>query len=359
MCITFEKLKDVEHKHVLPMGLMLSPIQTEKKILESMDEDTYEELVASWAFSCLDEYSDCYRIGGAGDHGIDVLAIVSNTPKIVDIYQCKHYDKPLGASTVLPEVCKILYHVFTKEIPMPRFYFIVAPKSLSTTLIKSLDNPNSIKMRILKDWGNLSKKITNTTIQLSEELKNFIDTFDFSKFRYVSADKFLTSLRKNKHLYFQYFGVRQALIERIDMTAPKDVQAGEMTYVKHLLDAYSESLSSEIALSNIVGTKYESHFSRARDSFWKAESLRKMSEENTPGERDEFDEFKRDMHMHVADVYEDEYENGIKRNRAVLDCAKTMLPKQNRIIYGEIGPIERMGTCYHLSNDNKLIWVQK
>jgi len=82
MCITFEKLKDVEHKHVLPMGLMLSPIQTEKKILESMDEDTYEELVASWAFSCLDEYSDCYRIGGAGDHGIDVLAIVSNTPKI-------------------------------------------------------------------------------------------------------------------------------------------------------------------------------------------------------------------------------------------------------------------------------------
>lgn len=81
-----------------------------------------------------------------------------------------------------------------------------------------------------------------------------------------------------------------------------------------------------------------------------------MSEENSPGDTDEFGELKKDMYLHVSDIYEEDYSNALLRNKEVIKEAKNFLPKSDRIISGEIGPGEKMGLCYHLSNDNKLIW---
>ena len=101
----------VERNHALSPQQLFIRDRTEKQILFSMDEDAYEELVASWAFLCLREkYSEVYRIGGAGDHGIDVLARLSTSDEF-DIYQCKHYSSSLGISVVIPEICKILYFI--------------------------------------------------------------------------------------------------------------------------------------------------------------------------------------------------------------------------------------------------------
>ena len=51
--VTFAPLQDVERKHYLTEQQMFNQNRTDKEILYAMDEDTYEELVASWAFSCL------------------------------------------------------------------------------------------------------------------------------------------------------------------------------------------------------------------------------------------------------------------------------------------------------------------
>lgn len=50
----------------------MTPLQR----LYSIDEDTYEELVCVWAYSCLGNkgYTEVYRVGQAGDKGRDVLA---------------------------------------------------------------------------------------------------------------------------------------------------------------------------------------------------------------------------------------------------------------------------------------------
>lgn len=351
----------VERKHVLSPQQLFIQDRTEKEILFSMDEDTYEELVASWAFSCLrHKYCEVYRIGGAGDHGVDVLAKLSSLNEF-DIYQCKHYNNSLSASVVIPEVCKILYFIYLNEIPMPQNYFFVAPKSLNASMLKIVSQSESIRKEVLDNWSKYSCKISDKLdTKLTDNLKSFINKFEFSRFQVISPDGFLERLRENKNLYHQYFGVRRENIQRIETPIPKDVQGTEATYITHLVNAYN-SVSDEnvVTVDNISSTSFHRHFSRARECYWLAESLRKMSEENSPGDKDEFEEFKNDMEYHVADTYEGDYENGYERNKAVIADSKSFSPKSERIISGEISSGEKIGACYHLSNDNRLIWIKE
>lgn len=357
--IQLAPIVEVERKHFLSQQQLFQIEKTEKQMLEAMDEDTYEELVTSWAFLCLKgKYIDVYQIGGAGDHGIDILAKTSDTES--DIYQCKHYASALSASVVLPEICKILYFIYLKQISMPQNYYFVAPRSLNASMLKLISNPSSLREEVLNKWEKYSPKISDKLdTTLTEDLKLFVQTFDYNKFQVISPDRFLELLRENKILYYQYFGVRRENIQRIKTPTPEEVQCKESTYITHLVDAYnSVNENSEITTENISSTSFRSHFSRARDCYWLAESLRKMSMENTPGDEDEFEEFKADMEFHVADTYEQEFSNGLERNRAVIADSKTFSPKADRIISGEISSGEKIGACYHLSNDNKLIWVK-
>lgn len=126
-----------------------------------------------------------------------------------------------------------------------------------------------------------------------------------------------------------------------------------------MVDAYNDSEEAKsITIENVSHSSYAHHFDRARNCFWISESLRKMSEENAPGDTDEFGEFKKDMEYHVADTYEDFFPNALARNKAVIKEATTFSPKADRVISGEISSGEKIGVCYHLSNDNKLIWKQ-
>lgn len=357
--IAIHPIKSVKQTRTLTNEQMLSVNRTDKQILSAMDENTYEELVASWAYMCLKpKYEDVYQIGGAGDHGIDVLAYTSLSKKECDIYQCKHYQNSVTATIVFPEICKILYFAFLNEIPVPKNYFIVAPKGLSTSLLKWFVKPKSIKSEVKNNWNKYSKNITSKgSIALSPELETFIDGIDFHKFSFISQDNFICRIRENKHLYHQYFGFRKSDIERVNIDAPTRATIEESTYISHLLSAYNE-IGPPTSLENIGTSKYAVHYARARKTFWITESLRKISEDNSPGETDEFAEFMDDMELHVADVYEDDYENGLERNKKVISEAKKYTPKRARIISDEISSGEKMGVCYHLSNNNRLIWVK-
>ena len=62
----------------------MTPLQR----LYSIDEDTYEELVCVWAYSCLGNkgYTEVYRVGQAGDKGRDVLAYYDRVKGAFDLY---------------------------------------------------------------------------------------------------------------------------------------------------------------------------------------------------------------------------------------------------------------------------------
>lgn len=55
MPITKEILKKPESKRGLKGAALFNEQRIDKDILKTMDEDTYEELVASWAYWCLKE----------------------------------------------------------------------------------------------------------------------------------------------------------------------------------------------------------------------------------------------------------------------------------------------------------------
>ena len=138
MNIELKEINRPENKHGLKGTALFNENRKDNDILMAMDEDTYEELIASWAFWCLKKdksksYQDVLRLGGAGDGGMDVVAFYNQEKRDCDIYQCKHYSNPINKSTIIAELGKFLYHVHTKLLPLPRSYFLMAPKGLSAS----------------------------------------------------------------------------------------------------------------------------------------------------------------------------------------------------------------------------------
>lgn len=371
MTMKIEILKEPENKHGLKGAALFNEHRTDKDILKAMDEDTYEELITSWAYWCLKKgkdrkYEDTFRIGGSGDGGIDVIAYYDISKRDCDIYQCKHYDHPVNRGDVIAELGKFLYHVHIGAINIPRNYYLMAPQSLSGPFQRIYSSPDNLKKEIKDSWNkDIASNIeAKKTIKLDESLSTFIDGFNFTIFKFVSPDKLIDDVhqRENRHVYFQYFGVRKDDVQRIKINTPVTHQDYEANYIQYLLDAYNDVKNKDIdhvTSENISDSGFARHFEFSRDEFWMAESIKKMSEENCPGDTDEFKELEKDMLHHIADTYEEKYTDALERVKAVTRHATTLPKKENRIISGELGPGELKGVCFQLSNKNELIWKKK
>lgn len=359
-------LEKPDNKYGLKGSSLFNEHRKDKDILKAMDEDTYEELVTSWAYWCLKEggkkrYEDVFRIGGSGDGGIDVIAYYDIANRDCDIYQCKHYDHKVNRSDVIAELGKFLYYVHKGVFNPPRNYFLMAPQGLSGPFNKIYSSCENLKNEIKKSWEkDISHNIVaKKRISLDETLISFINNFDFSRFKFISPDKLIADLyqKKNRRIYFQYFGVKKGDIERINLEVPSGCNEYESKYIQHLLAAYNDVEGMTIINEDCIGcSQFSKHFIRSREQFWLAESIKKMSEENCPGDRDEFKELEEDMMHHVADVHEAEYKDAYERVKAVTDKATSMQKKEERIISGELSSGELKGVCFQLSNEDRLIW---
>lgn len=117
----------------------MTPLQR----LYSIDEDTYEELVCVWAYSCLGNkgYTEVYRVGQAGDKGRDVLAYYDRVKGAFDLYQCKQYKSALTYSDLCGEMGKLLIYTFNNTYPIPQNYYILCPKDVSQSFVDLLSKP--------------------------------------------------------------------------------------------------------------------------------------------------------------------------------------------------------------------------
>ena len=361
-----QDIKKPDNNHGLKGAALFSENRKDKDILEAMDEDTYEELIASWAYWCLkesvNEYQDVLRLGGTGDGGMDVVAFYNQETRDCDIYQCKHYDSPIKKTAVIAELGKFLYHVFTELLPCPRNYYLMAPKGLSSPFTHIYTNSEKLKQTIISEWNaSIAEHITKgEKIKYEGELIDFLNNFDYAKFKFYSPDRLLKDILKqqNRHVYHQYFGVRKEELVRHKLSAPSNLSAYESNYIGHLIDAYNDVSDDRLSVENVEVSKFGPHYKRSREEFWLAESVRMMGVENCPGDFDEYQELEDDMMHHIADTYENVYENAYKKLKAVTDKS-TSFPKKERIISGELGPAELKGVCFQLSNEDKLIWKGK
>lgn len=365
MPITIEKLKEPERRCGLQGTALFNEARRLDEILITMNEDTYEKLVASWAYWCLKEndgrkYEDVMRIGGTGDKGVDVIAYYDQKNKKCDIYQCKHYNHPIRQSDVIAELGKFLYFMAIGDIPVPDNYYLMAPQGLGDRFLQRYENADRLKQILIESWdksiaGHIEK---GKVVSLVGDVLVFIEGFDYGRFKFYSSHKFLETLVKadNRFVFFQYFGYRKEHLKRINLGTPANFEDYEKKYIQHLLDAYNDVKKNTVFNEdNVVSSEYGKHFGRSRDEFWLAESVKKMGEENCLGDIDEFEELKDDMEDHVADTYEVTYDNAFDRLKKVTEKSESM-PKKDRVISGELGPRELKGVCYQLSNEDRLIW---
>lgn len=325
-----------------------------------MDEDSFELFTQEWLYgSKRMEYDSISRIGGAGDKGRDIIA--KQITGAVDYFQCKHYNAPLMPSEYYQELGKLCYYTYTKEITMPRRYYIIASQDIGPSLAGLLADHNELKKALISNWGNYCEKtITKSSaIKLEGQFLTHVEEFDFSIVEHYPIAKVI-----DEHLQTIYGNIRfggQKLQRPEELVPPSEIDLNELTYIKALLEAYSDEL--KINLDTVKALEaYESffqHFSRQRKDYYKAETIRRFVRD-TLTDAKEFDILKSDIYDGIIDVHEKQFENGYQRliadlqQAAIVNTSKSLLDSRLHFI----GSGERKGVCHMLANEKKVRWVK-
>lgn len=342
--------------HTVNFGKRILPI----KMVEIFSPEEWEAFIEEWLDLKKKKYIEIERLGGAGDKGRDVIAYINNkTLKNYqwECFQCKHYEKSLQPTQVYSEFAKILYYTFKNEFPIPKKYFFVAPKGCGTTLSKYLQEPETLKNKIIDNWDNYCKNaITNIPVVLDKDFLDYVNKFDFSIFSKIHVKDIIEEHQAHPN-HLTWFG--GGLPERpklIEADIPSDVQASETIYIQQLLLAYSSE--SKINYKNPeeipIDTNYLNHFKRSRINFHYAEQLRNFSRDSLPSET--FDDFQNEIYTGIIDTVEENHENGYIKVKKVEDEAKRLQITSNPLKDVSIVN-DRSGICHQLVNNERIKWV--
>ncbi len=323
------------------------------KILQIFSEDDYESLIEDWQRSYLGKkYSDVERLGGSGDKGRDVICtdILGETC----IYQCKHYDRKLNKSDVLLEIGKICYYCYNGDYKIPKKYYFVSPQGVTTYVRDMLLDPIKLKKELIDNWdNNCSTKITSKEkVILEGKFLEFIDSFNFSIFNYISPKNFLSDFKTTPY-YTKWFGdivKPRKMIEH----PPEKIETYELRYINKILEAYSEHLGKNIEDQILLEKEYPDlyeHFNRQRLYFFSAEYLAAFSRETYPPEDQFFEKLKDEMYHGIIDEIENDAKNGFERLKKVLLRSRELILSSNNPLQSEVNIKDRQGLCHHLANE--------
>lgn len=223
--------------------------------LKTMGEDEFERVVGEWACSCLkkeNKYSNVALLGGSGDSGRDLVAYIDDNMKEFDIYQCKRYEKPLSPSVYMIEFGKICYYTYIGEYAIPNKYYIVASNGIGQSLRKLIEHPKQINIELIKVWNEKcgkKRQITANGIKMTDDLRKYIEEFDFSIVSDISPITLIDDFSKSPWYKYHFGG---GIKKRPASEKPSEKLNNSektMPYVKQLLNVYSKE----------AGQVYETH----------------------------------------------------------------------------------------------------
>ncbi|MBL8036702.1 MAG: hypothetical protein JNN16_04295 [Nitrospira sp.] len=321
----------------------------------------WEDLIHEWAHYCLKkQYVQVQRFGGAGDHGIDIAGFESDKKLqgAWDNYQCKHYDHALYPSDALPEIGKVLWHSFKKEYKAPRKYYFVAPKGTGTTLTGYLSNAEKLKKAVITQWSkDIGSKITSKEqIPLKGDFLQYVQNFDFSSFDARTTLEIIEDHKKCPCHAVRFGG---GLRDRPESEKPPEIPAAtESRYVGQLYAAYSDHVKSPVLDMKALKQwpKLDNHFSRQREAFYHAESLRVFARDTVP--TGTFESLQEDIYSGVIDVHNDDHEDGYKRVLSVTKAARELNLTSNALL-SRSKPADRDGICHQLANEDRFEWKKQ
>jgi hypothetical protein len=353
--IPIDKAETIKDPNVFTM--IIPP--TER--IKSFSPDQFEEFILEWAIACVKTiYKDVYRIGGAGDMGRDVIAEYDNGE--YDYYQCKRYEGKLSPNEYWIEFGKLCYYTYNKDIPVPQKYYIIASQGLGPKMLKLIKDSESIREGLISNWNEKCKmKISKgKVIELDEDLLNYIKNFDFDIVETYSIDKIIEEHRKTDYFYFRFGGINKPQ-RKNNMIIPQEIDQSEFTYIKKILDAYSENKKENITIDNLnTDPKLEKDFNKNRRCFYSAESLKHCVREIFINE-EEFEKLKDEMYSGIIDFIEEQFEDGYGRLKKTMHEATkvnlsiSILDRDLHFVCND----DKKGLCHQIANDdddNKIEW---
>ncbi len=333
---------------------------TPKQHLLLISSDDWEEFIVEWGNFQKNKYRIVTRFGGANDKGIDVACFLTDAGFQGEWhnFQCKYYKgDPLTPVTAIPEIGKILWHIYMEDITAPSAYYFFAPKDCGRSLKELLLNAPKLKEEVFEKWNKwCAKTITSTQkVLLEGDFKEFVNGFDFTIFKYKSVDEVIEEHRKTP-----YFSYRFAcgLPDRPPAEKPPlDIRETETRYVSQLNEAYSEYRKTPMHEFDVNNdTELKSHFDRQRESFYSAESLRTFARDSVPPGT--YEALQNEMYDGVIDTAESDHSDGYRRLTAVLKDAKNTPLDSNDLVH--VTKVkDRLGICHQLANEDRLLWVKK
>ncbi|MCB1202889.1 MAG: restriction endonuclease [Verrucomicrobiae bacterium] len=347
-----------------PRQTLPSPIQVangkqfppQQQILLYSSED-WEEFTTEWVHFQKQKYTSVKRLSGAGDKGIDVAAFQDELgfKGKWDCYQCKHYKTSLTPSIAYPEIAKILWHSFNKEFNPPSKYYFIAPKGCGITLTKLLLDPDKLRDNLREEWEkSCAKSITEgIDVKLEDEFLVYFEAFDFKIFSKKEPLEIIEEHRQTPYYSARFGG---GLPSRPNAQLPPvAVSPHESRYIAQLFEVYSEETGRTVSSS--FDLQHESlllsHFDRAREHFYSAESLRTFARDNVPSGT--FDNLKEEVLTGVIDTAHSHHESSLKRVNAVTERATSLQITDNCLI--SVTKVQdRKGICHQLANEDSLQW---
>lgn len=320
----------------------------------ALDDDQLEEFVRQWAIKKT-EYLEVERFTGTGDMGRDVVGFLSSQRHegAWHNYQCKQYGRTLPTGTAVSEVGKVLYYSFKGEFTAPEKFFFVAPRGINRNLKSLIFKPSTFKTTMINEWGKYCAHsiVENEIIPMDDELKAFIEAWDFSRISPISVDIMLTDVAAIPVLY-HWFGADPGPAPV--GTAPLDVRPSELPYIQGLLDAYAEREGAAFADHTAADAHsiHGPHLRMQRERYFDAEAFTRFYRDNTKSK--DTDDLRNEILHGIYETHAAKHDDILSRVNAVMIQAGNTQPAGPLAKYART-PVKQ-GICHHFVNEGQLKW---
>jgi hypothetical protein len=330
--------------------LLLAPFI---KQIKGYDAVEWELFTREWQQG-LKGYHQVKRLGGAGDHGRDVIGLCSalGCEGVWDNYQCKNYEGLLQPSHASLAAGKIIFHAFRKVFKAPRRCIFVAPKGPTTALRDMLLNPSRFRDEVIDSWdvrvaGHVVEKEKH---MLTGDLAAYVEQYDFSAFGYITIEEMLDAHRQTAFWAQRFGGLLPPPKPGI---APDDMMPHETVYVGKLLEVYAETAGASITdVSDLDGhAEWKDDLQKQRVRYFDAEAfIATYRDQTEPGTTESFAD-------QIADAIEPSLMvkgTGLERLTNALTIAAVITPSS--VLSPQAKPRVKQGVCHQLANDDRVTW---
>jgi hypothetical protein len=321
----------------------------------SLNDEELEHFVREWVGRKSSAYVECAQFSGAGDLGRDVVGFLSRARHQGEWhnYQCKQYSRTLPTADGLREIGKILYHSHRGEFTAPAKYLFVAPKGVNRNLERLIFNPSLLKEKLISAWDEYCADhiVEGQCVTLSNDLKTFIEAYDFSRIHRLKIDDLLADADITPVLA-KWFGADPGPAPK--GVVPSEIQESELVYIGELIDAYADRDGKPYKNVDSVAEHpaHSAHLARQRERFHDAEAFKRFYRDNT--DKEVTQAFEHDIYHGVADVCHAGHPDKLACVDAVMRQAASVITSGPLTPHARV-PVKQ-GLCHHFVNERRLKW---